>query len=785
VFFALSGENKDGHEFIGEAFERGVRSFVLSSEKFLTSEIKKYCNYLIVADVLEALQKIAHQQKQQNNRLLMVAVTGSNGKTIVKDWLSELLNGSFRVVKNPKSYNSQIGVPLSLWKIKKEHEIGIFEAGISRPGEMERLEGIIQPEIGIFTSLGTAHDENFDDHFEKALEKAQLFKHSSEVYYQDKYPEWKKALTIVNPDVKHRSWSQTNQTSAGIKVNIKAKGKSLSNVDIQLESGDQYHFSIPFHDSASIENGVNCILVCLRVGLKPGIIQHRLSRLHPVHMRLELKKHAFNGYLIDDSYNNDLGGLEVALKFLKGQVQREHHVVILSDILQSGLKSKELYQTVNHLLKNHAVNCLIGIGDGIAANRSEFKIKSLFYKDTAAFLDSKPIQELKDAVVLVKGARNFKFEKIVSAIEEKNHETVLEINLKSLENNLQVYRSLLKPETKLMVMVKAFAYGSGSLEVAQLLQFNRVDYLAVAYTDEAVFLRQNGITIPIMVMNPNRDNLEKILDYDLQPEVYSFKLLNSILTHVKERHEKVRIHLKLDTGMHRLGFERHDLDKLIALIQANKDYLKVEGVLSHLSSADSAEQNAFSLQQLAEFKALNDELCTKCEIKPLLHVLNSPGITRYPDFQFDMVRLGIGLYGYDPNQKVQEQLQPVAKLITSVSQVKRLKKGSTVGYSRRGKIKRDSEIATLAIGYADGYDRRFSEGQGYVLINDHPAPVVGSVCMDMIMVDVTGLEVKEGDRAIIFGEDPDIITLAKRIGTIPYELLTNIGERVKRSFISE
>ncbi|MFD2512772.1 bifunctional UDP-N-acetylmuramoyl-tripeptide:D-alanyl-D-alanine ligase/alanine racemase [Pontibacter locisalis] len=778
VFFAIKGKFNDGHKYLQQLYSQGVRAFVVEQgEQRELSRLYPEANILQVENSLEALQELATWHRAQFH-IPVIGITGSNGKTIVKEWLAQLLSPDELVVKSPRSYNSQLGVPLSVWQLEPNHTVGIFEAGISQPGEMEKLQHIIQPTMGIFTNVGSAHDEGFSSRQQKIEEKLKLFKNVELLFYCADYEDLHQAVQARQ--IHSFTWSRKEEADLSIKAVTTAGHRTII---VFSYHGEKQRLAVPFTDEASIENVLHCLAVLLYRNLSISEIQDRLDRLQPVAMRLEMKE-AINGcYLIDDTYNNDLAGLAIALDLLVNQPQRGKHSVILSDLLESGLAEEKLYTKVAELVQARGVERLIAIGPTISKYRSLFKVPAEFYTATESFLSQFDAGSFRDEVILVKGARVFGFERIVHAFQQKVHGTVLEVNLDALVHNLNYYRSKLAPDTKLMVMVKAFAYGSGSFEVANLLQFHRVDYLTVAYADEGVLLREHGITLPIMVMNPSTDSFSKIKHYNLEPEIYSLELLEALLKSVVAT-SSYRIHLKLDTGMHRLGFLPEDFDALFSLLQQYPQ-VQVVSAFSHLAGADEALHNDYSQLQIANFKSMAAEVEARLGYQVTKHILNSAGIVRFPEHQMDMVRLGIGLYGVEATGVEQEALRPVSVLKTTVSQVKAIKKGQTVGYSRKGTADQDKKIATIAIGYADGYDRRFSNGVGHAIIHGRRCPVIGNVCMDMCMIDVTGLPVTAGDEAILFGPALTLVELAKSIGTIPYELLTNVSSRVKRVFYSE
>ncbi len=775
VFYAINGNNNDGHNYIELLYKKGVRHFVvergIDDSKYPDAQFRK------VADA-----KVQLQQDAKNHRLNfdipVLAITGSNGKTIVKEWLAEMLDHDHRVAKSPGSYNSQVGVPLSVFGIKPYHTIGIFEAGISEPNEMPFLQEIIQPNYGILTNIGSAHDSGFESRIQKAEEKLQLFENVDKLIYR-----YEKISTAIHALVQKKelnafSWSLNTSLEADLTFN--KEGDTITGT----YEGVQISFNLPYSDSASVENLIHCIVFLLIRGYEPQQIQERIDSLKPISMRLEVKKGLNNCYLIDDSYNNDLGGLQIALDFLEQNQQRKKRTVIISDILQSGMDPEKLYEEVNRLLVAKKVNRVIGIGNTISKYSHQFMVDEIAcFKTTEHLL--RAVITFKDEVILVKGARDFQFEQIVKRLTYQQHRTRLEINMDALVHNLNFYRSFLKPKTKIMVMVKAFAYGGGSFEIANLLQYQQVDYLAVAYADEGVELRKNGIHIPIMVMNPSVEDFENICNYRLEPEIYSFQLLDQWITHITSLDYAPKIHLKIDTGMHRLGFESEDINLLIKSIVLNKEKLGVASAFSHLATSDDPENPTFLFEQITKFKRIANDLEQHLEMPITKHVLNSSGIANFSDMQMDMVRLGIGLYGIDPSGVFQKKLELVTTLKSVISQIKDVKQGETVGYGRVGKAENDIRVATIAIGYADGLNRGLSDGVGKVYINGQSAPIIGNVCMDMIMVNVTKVQCEAGDEVEIFGKHISINTLAKQLDTIPYEILTSVSERVKRIYFRE
>jgi Alr-MurF fusion protein len=793
IFFAIKGLHHDGHQFLDDLYRKGVREFVVEKKAInsvLIREMERMKDVKIwqVDDSILAMQEIAKLHREQFN-LPIIAVTGSNGKTIVKEWLSQLLSNRFKVVKSPKSYNSQIGVPLSIWQINESRNLGIIEVGVSRPNEMANLEKVVQPQIGIFTNIGNAHNEFFDNNSQKIREKLLLFKNVKQLIYCADYVEIdaiiQQEFVLQNTDCQLISWARIADSDIRVDWDIEPQNTKISFTFAEQTS----IFDVPFTDEASIENAIHCVITLWHLGYNSVEIQARLQILRPVSMRLELKQGINQNYLIDDTYNNDLAGLNIALNFLSQQKQRSRKVLILSDLLETGIPERELYHQIAHLVKQRNLTEFVGIGEVIFRNESIFSFqekhadtKMHFFKNSQDFLESDLLKTFEDSIILIKGARRFGFEQIVNRLVQKTHGTVLEINLDAVTNNLNYFRDKIGQQTKIMVMVKAFAYGSGSTEVANLLQFHGVDYLAVAYTDEGVSLRQNGIYLPIMVMNPTINDFEQLISYSLEPEIYSLNILKQFSEYIDNQKISSKIHLKLDTGMHRLGFEPQQITELVTILKSNPN-LWVSTIFSHLAAADESKFDDFTKRQVAEFTEMSNEISEAIGYFPSRHLANSAGIARFPEARLDMVRLGVGLYGLAAKPEDQENLLTVGTLKTVISQIKYVKSSETVGYGRRGALERDTKTATIAIGYADGFDRRFSGGVGEVLIQGQRCKVVGNVCMDMTMVDITDVpHVQEGDEVIIFGKDLTIMELAKKINTIPYEILTSVSERVKRVF---
>ncbi len=777
IFIAIKGKNHNGHQYIETLFARGVRQFVIEDESAVSERVKKSSNILKVKSAVHFLQAMAGF-KRRLFQIPVLAITGSNAKTMVKEWLWQLLQNNYSIVRSPKSYNSQLGVPLSVWEMEPYHTLAIFEAGISLPGEMEHLYAVIAPTHGIFTNIGTAHDEGFVSRPQKIQEKLKLFQGVEKLIYCKDHHAIDHEVQVQGFNT--FTWSRKDR-SADVFIASEIQVDQGWQMNLVFE-GQTVPVLIPFNDEASVENSLHAITFLLLMGYSNDELSKRISLLEPVKMRLELKTGANGCVLVDDSYNNDLMGLTLALDFAQQHQRNLPLTIILSDVLESGMPPQELYATIAELLRTKNVSRVVGIGPLISSFKTDFPDTSIFYFDTTRFLKEFDFSTVKNQLILVKGARAFGFEEITKRLEAKVHGTRFEVDLDALVHNLNYYRSVTPSGTKIMAMVKAFAYGSGSHEVAQLLQHHGVNYLAVAYADEGVDLRNHGITLPIMVLNPDRDTFRSLLQYKLEPEIYSFKLLNEWLEFLRWEEASSSVHLKIDTGMRRLGFDQKDLPVLLDLLHQNKNRIHVAGLFTHLAAADEACWNEFTESQLKMFQQRCVTIEKALGYTTIKHALNSAGIVRFPQYSFDMVRLGIGLYGIEANGMFQDQLQIVGRLKTHISQIKQVEPGETVGYSRKGKVSQPTQIATIAIGYADGFDRRFSNGVGKINVNGTLCPVIGNVCMDMTMVDITGVSAKEGDEVTVFGKSPSIIDQAKAIGTISYELLTSVGERVKRVF---
>jgi Alr-MurF fusion protein len=784
LFFAIISARNDGHQFIRHAYDKGVRNFIISQPSFSVHKFPG-ATFILVIDTLVALQETAIL-KRKNFKGKVISITGSNGKTIVKEWLNELLADEYKIVRSPKSYNSQIGVPLSVWLLDNDNDIAIIEAGISEPGEMEKLQRIIQPDIGIFTNIGEAHQSNFESVQQKVEEKLQLFKGTDVIIYHKDYQVITDAIETLSEQKPLCSitWSMMDE-SADLFVYFVQKVPE--GCGIIAQSGEkQYAISIPFSDDASVENACTCLVALIAIGKDQDHVLNRFSTLQPVAMRLELKQGKNECIVINDSYNSDINSLTIALDTLDQQASEDFlaKTLILSDIYFSPKSDEVLYAEVAELIRLRLMDRFIGIGPNISKQAHLFAENATFYESTLEFLNELPLLEFKQEAILLKGSRDFQFDLIATVLQFKAHETVLEIDLSALINNFNYFKGKLFPDVKIMVMVKAFSYGSGTAEIARVLEFHQADYLAVAIADEGVALRKAGIKMPIVVMNPEEHSFDLMFEHQLEPVIYSLRLLEQFMPAAhRNAVSYFPIHIKLDTGMKRLGFESaEDLNVLLTKINKGNE-LFISSVFSHLASADDPEQDEFTLQQIARFEELSKIVQDSCTQPVMRHILNSAGIERFPMYQFDMVRLGIGLYGVGFGEN--KQLQNVSTLKTTISQIRTVNKGETIGYSRKGMATSEMKIATLPIGYADGYNRKLSNGVGLVWVNGRLAPVIGNICMDMCMIDITGIDAREGDRVILFGKEYPPQEIADKLETIPYEVFTSVSQRVKRVYFQE
>src|SRR5690554_99979 len=782
LFVALATKNNDAHLYVTELYHAGVRNFLVSK---IMPEWQNFrdANFLHVKNPLASLQKIAAHHRSRFD-IPVIGITGSNGKTVVKEWLYQLLEQDFNIVRSPRSYNSQIGVPLSVWQLDPTNELAVFEAGISQPDEMEYLEPIIRPTIGVLTKIGEAHQENFNSLQQKCMEKLELFVNSKVLIFDEDNDLVTSCVDRMVLSQKAFSWSRKNRDAHLYISNIEKKSES-TRIEYSFLKFD-YDFEIPFTDEASIENAIHCLAVALYLHVIPKGIAARMMSLEPVAMRLDVRQGKRGCLLINDSYNSDFNSIKIALDF---QQQRKMNRsvnmrVILSDGVQTGIAPDQLYKKVAGLMEQSEIQRLVGIGPDLTKNADLFTTpEKNFFESTEKFIESEIWKDFKNELILLKGARKYHFEQIGTLLEDRIHETVLEVDLDALVHNFNFYKSRLEPDVKITCMVKANGYGAGAAEIAKTLQYHRCDYLAVAVTEEGIALRNEGISLPIIVLNPEVGGFEELYNYSLEPEVYNFRILKAFIKEAERRAiTDYPMHIKVDTGMHRLGFLSDEIAEMLQLIRSQKG-LTARSVFSHLSASESWVFDEFTHQQMDTFKKVCDQIEEGLGFKVNRHILNSAGIERFPNNQHDLVRLGIGLYGVSSSGL--EGLRNVCTLKTTILQIKQIRSNETVGYGRKEKLENDARIATIRFGYADGLNRQFGNRKGKVRINGHYALIVGNVCMDLCMVDVTGIPANEGDTAVIFGEGLSVIDLAESIGTIPYEILTSVSPRVKRIYIKE
>lgn len=781
LFFALKTKLGDGHQYIADLYRRGVRNFVVGQVPDNYDTQYADANFLLVISPLKALQRLAERRREAYN-VPVIGVTGSNGKTVVKEWLYQLLSPSMHVTRSPRSYNSQVGVPLSVWLLNNNSEVGVFEAGISQPGEMSALKDIIQPTIGVMTNIGPAHQENFATVEEKCHEKLSLFKDANVVVYcaDDGIINDCMGTSLYNGAT--IAWSRKDADALLYVKEVEKENSGTTHI-IYIYDGATHDLRIPFTDDASVQNCIHCLAVCLYLQLDADVIAQRMLTLEPVAMRLEVMQGVRGCTLINDTYNSDVASLDIALDFMNRRPEQEgkNKTLILSDILQTGLQTEALYRHVADMVKCRGIDRLIGVGPDISSSHALFGIKKTFFPTSDALLESGLLDSLTDEMILIKGSRKFGFEKITAALSLRVHETTLDVNLEAIAENLNFYRSFMKPDTKITCMVKASAYGAGSVEIAKTLQDRGVDYLAVAVADEGADLRRAGITTGVMIMNPEMTSFNTLFQYDLEPEVYSFRLLDA-LVHAAQKQgiQGFPVHIKLDTGMHRLGFDpEKDMPALIERLK-NQTALVPRSVFSHFVGSDSPDFDAFSAQQFALFDKASKDLQSAFPHKILRHICNSAGIERFPERHLDMVRLGLGLYGVDPIDN--RRLHNVTSLKTTILQIRDVAEGDSIGYSRRSFVERPSRIAAIPIGYADGLNRHLGNRKGYCLVNGQKAPYIGNICMDVAMIDVTDINCKEGDVVEIFGDNLPVTVLSDQLDTIPYEILTSVSNRVKRVY---
>lgn len=775
LFFALKGR-RDGHTFIEDVYKAGVRSFVISDPEFDHLRFKG-SNFYLVSDTLKALQALAAVHRSKFD-YPVIGITGSNGKTIVKEWLYQLLAPENNIVRSPKSYNSQLGVPVSVWEMTEENDLAIFEAGVSQGNEMDALASVIKPTIGILTNIGEAHNDGFGSMEEKITEKLKLFQGVDLFIYSCKYLN---QYTGELPGTDKFTWCYRDKADLEVFDDEVLEDKYQF---LRARFNDRdVEAVIPFTDHASVENGIICWATLLALGYEPEEADKRLEKLLPIGMRLELKNGINYCSVIDDSYSLDLSSLAIALDFLNQQNQHSRRTLILSDI--PGLDSQEVYDQIGQMIENKAVDRLIGVGPLISNYGKAFPCEKEFYDSTDDFIQAFASIKFGHETILLKGARAFEFERISQLLTQKVHETVMEINLNALEHNLNYYKALLPQGSKIMAMVKAFSYGSGSFEITNLLEFNKVDYLAVAYADEGVVLRKTGTSLPIMVMSPDSLAFDSIIDNKLEPEIYSLRILEEFVAILDRKGLKdYPVHIKLDTGMHRLGFMEDEVDQLLEYLRGNQS-IHIQSIFSHLVASEDPKHDKFTKHQISLFTRLSEKIIEIYNYSILRHLANTSGISRWPEAAFEMVRLGIGLYGIDLSISDKSPLQTVTSLKTSISQIKQIPPGDTVGYGREGKMPEGGTIATVKIGYADGYSRKLGNGVGRMMVRGKEVRTIGKICMDMCMIDITGVSAAEGDEVIVFNDKIRVEDLAEKMETIPYEVLTGISQRVKRVYYYE
>ena len=774
AFIAINTTTNTGEKYIPQAIEKGIK--IIISENFYSEY--EGITWIIVEDSVKFLQDLAKYHVEKNTQLQTIGITGSNGKTIVKEWLYQCLWNEMPTVKSPKSFNSQIGLPLSLLQISTKHQIGIFEVGISKPSEMAVLEDIFSPKIGILTHIGTAHSSNFKNEEQLIEEKILLFKNSETILFNGDNVLVYTIIKDIYPDKKLISFGLENRND----VKIISNPENLQEeIKVQYFS-EEFSFPANQRDEATLTNALALVCVMKELGFSNEKIIEKINALKAVEMRLESVNGIHNNLIINDSFNLDLDSLIIAFQFIK-QYNKPEKTLILTDIIDVKEDEFSLYNKVADLTNEQNFSQVFLVGTQISRFQEKFKAKTYSFKKTKELIESQQLEQLENQLILLKGARIFEIEKVKQLLELQKHDTVLEINLNAILHNINVHKALLKPETKICAMVKAYSYGLGGYEIAEFLQHHHIDYLGVAYADEGVDLRKNGITTPILVMNPEQGSYDIIIDYNLEPEIYSLRVLELFTTQLQLKgiQRKYPIHLKIETGMHRLGFKENEIEELLEILK--KYNVKVASIFSHLSSSDIPEEREYTMYQIETFKRISEKIISGLDYRPLRHILNSSGITNYTDYQFDMVRIGIGMIGISPTPEIKSQLQNAVTFKTVISQISEVKKGDSIGYSRKYKAEKDTRIATIPVGYADGIPRLIGNKNGFVSIHKQKVPIVGNICMDMLMVDLEKLPAKDGDKVIIFNENPSLEEFSKYCKTIPYEVLTSISRRVKRIYI--
>ncbi|AZI70412.1 bifunctional UDP-N-acetylmuramoyl-tripeptide:D-alanyl-D-alanine ligase/alanine racemase [Cloacibacterium normanense] len=775
AFIAINTHKNSGEKYIPQAIEKGIK--VIISENFYSEY--DGITWIIVENSVKFLQDLAHYHIE-NHSIKTIGITGSNGKTIVKEWLYQCLWNEFPTVKSPKSFNSQIGLPISLLQTSEKHQVGIFEVGISKPQEMKTLEEIFSPKIGILTHIGTAHSSNFENELQLIKEKLILFKNSEIIIYNGDNEQVCKEIKTQYSDKKLISFGLKTHNDVKIICNYNDRNQEIL---VQYFS-EKLSFPANQRDEATLTNALAVICILKEFGFTNEKIVEKINNLKAVEMRLESVNGVRNNLIINDSFNLDLDSLIIAYQFIN-QYNRDEKTLILSDIFDVKNDDVSLYHKVAEITNQQNFKQIFLVGNQISRFQEKFNAKTYTFSTTKELLESQQLNSIENQLILLKGARIFEFEKIKSHLELQKHDTVLEINLNAILHNINVHKSLLKPETKMCAMVKAYSYGLGGYEIAEFLQHHHIDYLGVAYADEGVDLRKNGITTPILVMNPEQGSYDVIIDYNLEPEIYSLRVLELFANQLQLKgiQQKYPIHIKVETGMHRLGFKEHEIDELVENLK--KYNVKVASIFSHLSSADVPEEDDYTMEQIHTFQRVSSKISEALGYQPIRHILNTAGITYYSDYQFEMVRIGIGMVGISANPEVKKQLQSAVTFKTVISQISEVKQGESIGYNRKYKAEKDTRIATIPVGYADGIPRLIGNKKGFVGIHNQKVSIVGNICMDMLMVDLQNIKAKEGDEVIIFNGNPTLEEFSGYCQTIPYEVLTSISRRVKRIYIKD
>lgn len=782
LFFAIPTRENDGHRYVKELYDRGVRNFVVNRRPEEMAGIED-AEFLIVPDTVEALRKVSRTLPPRPD--CTVAITGSHGKTTLKEWLFQLLEPLAGVSRSPRSYNSRIGVPLSLWEINDDTEIAIIEAGVSCEGEMQPLAELIDPDVVIITDIGPEHDAGFTSRESKAAEKALLARgpRVKTVIYDADIELVARSLKDVEA---HRFTVSSESKDADVVITATVPTSDGKTILEYCFKGKNYSLILPFAGAACVANARLALAFMLQAGYKPDIVADRFATLHPIATRLNVSEGVNGCSLIYDSYTSDYGSLLPAIDFLKRRVVVGNDTVLILSDLRHESRGRDAYSDIARLVKAAGIDRFIGVGPELTAHQHLFPDSSRFFPSTDALLDSLSPSDFLCCSILLKGAPEYGFDRIFEMLEARKHETVLEVNLDAVVKNYNYFRSFLPPATGLIAMVKASGYGAGSFEIARTMQAQGASYLAVAVLDEGMELRRGGITMPIIVMNPKVVNYRSMFAYQLEPEVYSLEMLRDVIREAEKNDvSRYPVHIKLDTGMHRTGFTEEELPAVMDMINA-QTHIDIRSVFSHLATADALDMDEYTLAQFDRFERYTQYMLSRSGKPFLRHILNSAGIIRFPQYHYDLCRLGIGLYGLNTlPPEIEKPLATVSTLRTVIINLRHWSKGECIGYGRRGQLLRDSDIATIPIGYADGMNRHFGNGAIKVLVNGKEAPTIGNICMDACMIDVTGIECAVGDSVEIFGPNLSIQRLADLLGTIPYEIATSVSPRVKRIYYRE